>query len=170
MVLTNDSGFAETLRLLRGHGAERQYYHRLVGTNSRLDTLQAAILLAKFGHLEEWTRRRRDNAEYYASRLAGSGLNAPYVALGGTHVFNQFTIRVPNRDSVRQRMDARGVATAIYYPVPLHLQECFASLGYKQGDLPASEQAASEVLSIPIDPELTPEEREIVVEALLASV
>jgi dTDP-4-amino-4,6-dideoxygalactose transaminase len=169
IITTNDSALAEKLRILRNHGAEPKYYHRVAGINSRLDSLQAAILLVKLKYLDEWTSRRRANASSYRalfeSRLAGR-LGLPREASGLKHVYNQFTIRLANRDAVRERLAELGVATEIYYPVPLHLQECYAALGYREGDLPHSERAARETLALPVDPGLTFEEIESVVERL----
>lgn len=167
MMTTDDEAFAARLRILREHGGEQRYYHRMVGINSRLDTLQAAILLAKFDRLEKWTVQRQGHAEFYRSQLADvAQIQLPAADPDARHVYNQFTIRTTDRDRVQRAMDEAGVASAIYYPVPLHLQECFAGLGYKPGNLPESERAAQEVLSIPIDPDLTAEERDRVVRAV----
>ena len=138
------------------------------GINSRLDTLQAAILLVKLKYLDQWTARRQANAARYRSLLQTlvGKVGLPTELPGLKHIYNQFTIRVPDRDAVRRRLAELGVATEIYYPVPLHLQECFASLGYRKGDLPHSEKAAREVLALPIDPGLTEEEIDSVAERL----
>ena len=173
IITTNDAGLAETLRRLRVHGSTVKYRHEVVGVNSRLDSMQAAILLVKFGFLEEWTDLRRANAAAYRERLGGrlaGRVGLPAERNYCRHVYNQFTLTVPDRDRVRQRLADSGVASDIYYPIPLHLQECFAGLGYKAGDFPCSEAAAAEVLSIPIDPALTLDELETVVERLDAAI
>jgi len=172
MLTTNSDVLAETLRLYAGHGMNPRYYHRVVGINSRLDTLQAAILGVKLRHLDHWTEQRRANAERYDHLMANAGLDRQVVLpindARCDHVWNQYTIRVGGgrRDMVRARLAERGVGAEIYYPVPLHLQECFASLGWSEGSLPHTEQAAAEVLSLPIYPELTAAEQEIVVQTL----
>jgi dTDP-4-amino-4,6-dideoxygalactose transaminase len=169
IVTTDDSALAEKLRVLRCHGSDPKYYHHVVGINSRLDTLQAAILLVKLKYLDEWTARRQANAARYRSllesRLAGK-VGVPAERPGMKHIYNQFTIRVADRDGVRRRLAELGVATEIYYPAPLHQQECFVSLGYREGDLPHSERAARETLALPIDPGLTDDEIDSVAERL----
>jgi dTDP-4-amino-4,6-dideoxygalactose transaminase len=151
MLTTNDADLAAKLRLLRGHGAEKRYYHRMVGVNSRLDTLQAAVLLVKLRHLDEWTERRRHNAEVYRRALANAAaITLPVELADCRHIYNQFVVRVPQRDRVREAMAQAAVASEIYYPVPLQLQECFAYLGYSAGDLPHSEAAAASSLALPI--------------------
>ena len=161
LITTNDADLAAKLRILREHGSEARYFHRMVGMNSRLDTLQAATLLAKFRHLDAWTASRRAHAAIYLDQLQlgqVQGLLLPRQSPECLHVYNQFTIRVQNRDELRDHLAAAGVASAIYYPVPLHLQECFAGLGYKPGDMPHSEAAARTVLSIPVESSLTDDE------------
>lgn len=167
LITTNDAELAAKLRILREHGSEARYYHRVVGMNSRLDTLQAATLLAKFAHLEAWTGSRRAHAATYLSELRGAKL--PQESPDCFHVYNQFTIRADDRDELKGRLDAAGVASAIYYPVPLHLQDCFAGLGYKPGDMPHSEAAAKSVLSIPVEASLTDAEVAFVVERVNAA-
>ncbi len=167
LITTNDAGLAAKLRILREHGSEARYYHRVVGMNSRLDTLQAATLLAKFAHLEEWTGSRRAHAATYMTELRGAKL--PQESPDCFHVYNQFTIRADDRDELKGRLDAAGVASAIYYPVPLHLQDCFAGLGYKPGDMPHSEAAAKSVLSIPVEASLTDAEVAFVVDRVNAA-
>ena len=163
IVVTNDPTRAARLRALRVHGETTRYHHRFVGGNFRLDALQAAVIHAKLPHLDRWTNQRIANAALYR-RLLGDfatrhpdALTLPRVSTD-RHVFNQFVVRVPDRDCVRERLTAAGIGTAIYYPLPLHLQECFAGLGYRPGDLPNSEGAAQEVLALPIFPELTPDQ------------
>ncbi|MGQ0814195.1 MAG: DegT/DnrJ/EryC1/StrS family aminotransferase [Gemmatimonadota bacterium] len=168
LMVTDDDAFAEKLRKLRVHGGRQMYHHEMVGTNSRLDALQAAVLSAKLPHLDRWAGARRANAAEYDSAFADcSAFVTPVELDGNYHVFNQYTLRVRERDRLKQQLDAAGIGNAIYYPLPLHLQECFASLGYGRGDLPISEQLASEVISIPVFPELTAAEKSQVVEAIL---
>jgi dTDP-4-amino-4,6-dideoxygalactose transaminase len=163
------SQLAERLRLLRGHGMHPRYYHREVGINSRLDTLQAAALCVKLDHLEHWTAQRTQNAGHYAELFTEFGLDRvlglPHEAPLRRHVWNQYIVRVPEgrRDSLRQFLSEAKIGTEIYYPVPLHLQECFRSLGYGPGDLPESERAAAETLALPIFPGLTAAEQLTVV-------
>ena len=172
MITTDDEALAEKLRMLRVHGSRTRYYHELVGINSRLDSLQAAILLVKFRYLEDWTERRRSNAAVYRERLGGDGrVGLPVERSGSRHVYNQFTVRVKDRDSVKRRLGEAGVGSEIYYPVPLHLQTCLAGLsyregGYREGDFPVSEAAAGEVLSLPIEEGLGAAEIECVAERL----
>ena len=160
IVVTDDPARADKLRALRVHGETTRYHHRFVGGNFRLDALQAAVIHAKLPHLDGWTDQRIANAALYRSLLGDLASSHPdALALPGTvtdrHVFNQFVIRVADRDRVQERLAGAGIGTAIYYPLPLHLQECFAGLGYQPGDLPNSERAAREVLALPIFPELT---------------
>ena len=159
LVTTNDDDFAARVRLLRTHGGERQYYHRVVGGNFRIDALQAAVLRVKAPRLAGWTDRRRRNADLYRRLFRDAGLEGrvtlPAEGEGQHHIYNQFVIRVPHRDRVKEALAAREVATAIYYPVPFHLQECFAPLGYREGVFPHAEAAARETLALPIYPELT---------------
>jgi dTDP-4-amino-4,6-dideoxygalactose transaminase len=170
LVTTNNAALAEKLRFLRVHGARKKYEYELLGLNSRLDALQAAILRVKLRHLEQWTAGRRRNAERYRElfhefRLE-SMLKSPATPPRCTHVYNQFTIRVRERDALREHLLNRGIPTEIYYPKPLHLQKAFAYLGYKAGDFPESEAAGFEVLSLPIYPELTEEQQRSVVAAI----
>jgi dTDP-4-amino-4,6-dideoxygalactose transaminase len=158
MITVRDADLAERLRLLREHGAKPKYYHSLVGTNSRLDALQAAILRVKLKHLDRWSEKRAKNAAAYDAQLEGARLTRPYKDPRGRHIYNQYVIRSEARDGLRQHLTDRGIGTEIYYPVPLHLQKCFASLGYQEGDMPQAEAAAREVLALPIYPELTEEQ------------
>jgi dTDP-4-amino-4,6-dideoxygalactose transaminase len=171
LVTTSDDALAERVRLLRNHGAERQYYHRLVGGNFRLDALQAAVLRVKAPHLEAWTDARRQNARRYRELFADAGLTdrvtLPVEAAERTHIYNQFVIRVSDRDRIKASLDNAGVGTAIYYPVPFHLQECFADLGYAAGAFPESEAAARDSLALPIYGELTVDQQSYVVEAVV---
>ncbi|MBI5086330.1 MAG: DegT/DnrJ/EryC1/StrS family aminotransferase [Acidobacteria bacterium] len=160
MLTTSDAGLAHQLRALRVHGSHQRYYHEWVGINSRLDALQAAVLNVKFRHLDSWTAGRQHNASLY--RRYFSELDVPVippeVAAGTTrHVYNQFVIRCQKRDALRSWLSERGIGTEVYYPLPLHLQECFSGLGYAPGDFPESERAAKESLALPIFPELAEE-------------
>jgi dTDP-4-amino-4,6-dideoxygalactose transaminase len=172
MCVTNDPELAELMGILRVHGSKPKYYHKYIGFNSRLDSLQAAVLSVKLRYLDEWHEGRRRNAADYNAKLAGTAaLELPQVAAYGGdayHIYNQYTIRVTNghRDAVVAGMKERGIGCEVYYPVCLHEQECYASLGYNLGDLPNSEAAAREVLSVPIYPELTEALRDEVVNAL----
>jgi dTDP-4-amino-4,6-dideoxygalactose transaminase len=170
LVTTDDDGLAASVRRLRNHGTERQYFHRTVGGNFRLDALQAAVLRVKAPHLAEWTAARQRNAARYRDLFRAHGLEGtvmlPAEAPDRTHIYNQFVIRLPERDRIRAALQARGIATAIYYPVPLHLQECFAGLGYRAGQLPRAEAAACDSLALPIFGELTLEQQEYVVDGI----
>jgi dTDP-4-amino-4,6-dideoxygalactose transaminase len=170
LVTTNDPALARELRLLRNHGAEPKYFHSRIGGNFRLDALQAAVLRVKLPQLDRWTEARRANARRYTALFTAAGL-ATKVALpsetpGCRHIFNQYVVRVPERDRVRAFLTTQGVGTEIYYPVPFHLQECFASLGHRRGDFPHAEQAAETTLALPIYAELTLEQQQAVVSAL----
>jgi dTDP-4-amino-4,6-dideoxygalactose transaminase len=156
---TQDADLAERMRVLRVHGGKPKYYHALIGGNFRIDELQAAVLRVKLKYLDGWTQGRQRNAAYYDKAFAAAGLGGkvrtPLAVAGYRHIFNQYVIRVPKRDALRARLTERGIGTEIYYPVPLHLQQCFAYLGYREGDFPQSESAALETLALPIYPELT---------------
>jgi dTDP-4-amino-4,6-dideoxygalactose transaminase len=158
MVTAQDAALADRVRLLREHGARPKYYHALVGTNSRLDAIQAAILRVKLRHLDRWSEGRARNATLYDQLFEGSRVGRPYRDPRARHIYNQYVVRVPNRDQVREGLAERGVGTEVYYPVPLHLQKCFATLGHQVGDMPQSEAAALETLALPIYPELTEEQ------------
>ncbi|HYT82020.1 MAG TPA: DegT/DnrJ/EryC1/StrS family aminotransferase [Gemmatimonadales bacterium] len=167
MMVTSDAAAAERLRKLRLHGGARQYHHDEVGTNSRLDTLQAAVLLAKLPHLAGWSATRREHAAYYAQGLAGvPQVRPPVVDAANEHIFHQYTLRVERRDELQAHLKKEGIGHAVYYPVPLHLQTCFAHLGYGRGSLPESERAAREVISLPIYPELTRAQLDRVIDAI----
>ena len=171
-VVTNDEALAERLRRLRVHGGATEYHHEEVGFNSRLDTLQAAVLRVKLPHLDEWSDARRERADNYTRLLDDAGLlkfvTPPFVRTDARHIFHQYVIRVPaaRRDALIEHLKQNGVGTKIYYPVPLHLQKCFAYLGYKEGDFPEAESAARETLALPMFPELTDEQQQYVVETL----
>jgi dTDP-4-amino-4,6-dideoxygalactose transaminase len=155
LATTQDPDLADRLRSLRVYGGRERYLHDELGFNSRLDEIQAAVLRVKLAFLEQWTARRRAIAERYRAGLAGSGVGLPVEAPGSRHVYHQFAIRVPDRDAVQRRMAERGVRTAVYYPLPLHLQPMYRELGYRSGDFPEAERAAREVLCLPMYPELT---------------
>ncbi|MFL5608385.1 MAG: DegT/DnrJ/EryC1/StrS family aminotransferase [Gemmatimonadaceae bacterium] len=161
MIVTQHDAIAERLRRLRVHGGAKQYFHDEVGYNSRLDALQAAVLSAKLPHLAGWSAKRRENAAYYDAAFADlvktGSLTTPYVAPENESIFNQYTVRIAGgrRDALQAFLKERGIGSSIYYPLPLHLQPCFAYLGYRAGQCPESERAAKEVLSLPIYPELT---------------
>lgn len=159
MMVTQDEALFEELMKLRTHGSRRTYYHEIVGYNSRLDTLQAAVLRAKLPHLAQWSAARRANAAFYDAAFADiSEIGTPVVDPRNESIFNQYTIRVPNRDALQLQLKNAGVGSSVYYPLPLHLQPCFAYLGYREGACPASERAAHEVVSLPVFPELTREQ------------
>jgi dTDP-4-amino-4,6-dideoxygalactose transaminase len=177
MVVTNDPDLAERIRVLRVHGSKPKYYHKLIGGNFRLDTIQAAVLNVKLNYLDQWTKRRQENADRYEMLFRQSGLlqngrvrlpEAVYRAAGVKHyhIYNQFVLRVERRDGLMAYLKEKGIGTEVYYPVPFHLQECFHYLGYKEGDFPESERAAKETIAIPIYPELTTEQQTEVVEAI----
>ena len=170
MVTTNDSELADQVKLLRNHGYQPKYYNKVVGGNFRLDALQAAVLRVKLKYLDQWTAARQHNATIYKRLFAASSLEGqvslPFEAPGVRHIYNQFVIRVAWRDELIKFLKGRQIGTEIYYPVPLHLQECFADLGYKTRDFLESELAANETLALPIYPELTEEMLETVVNAI----
>jgi len=155
MMTTNDDALAEKLRILRVHGASKKYFHKVIGVNSRLDALQATVLRVKLPCLEAWSDARAAHARCYAELFAGSKVVTPVAKPYGRHVYNQYTLRAANRDGLEAHLKSRDVGCAIYYPVPLHRQDCYADLGYREGSLPRAERAAREVLSIPVYPEMT---------------
>jgi dTDP-4-amino-4,6-dideoxygalactose transaminase len=167
MVVTNDAPRAEKLRCLRGHGAKPKYYHRIIGGNFRLDAIQAAVVSAKLPHLDNWTAARQSNAKRYDQLFQEAGLpvGLPAVATD-RHIFNQYVIRVSDRDELQAFLKSKGVGTEVYYPVPMHLQDCFAYLGHAAGAFPESERAAKETLALPIYPELTESQSQFVVECI----
>jgi len=169
MMLTQDERLATRLNRLRVHGGAKTYYHDEVGYNSRLDALQAAVLHAKLPHLEAWSAKRRANAAYYDAAFADlADVKRPHIEPCNVSIFNQYTLRVARRDDLQSFLKGRGIGTAIYYPLPLHLQPCFAYLGYKAGSCPEAERAAGEVLSLPIYPELTQAQLDEVIGAVRA--
>ncbi|HSC15992.1 MAG TPA: DegT/DnrJ/EryC1/StrS family aminotransferase [Gammaproteobacteria bacterium] len=172
MNVTNDAALQERMRILRVHGGEPKYYHSVIGGNFRLDELQAAVLVIKLKHLDDWTRARQANAarydELFRSADLGAAIKPPTRVAGSRHIFNQYVIRTRKRDELRAHLVASGVGTEIYYPVPLHAQRCFAYLEHDPSDFPQAQKAASEVLALPIYPELTPEQLEYVVRQIAA--
>jgi dTDP-4-amino-4,6-dideoxygalactose transaminase len=170
LVVTNDDALAHELTLLRNHGAEPKYFHKRIGGNFRLDALQAAVLRVKLPHLDRWTEARRANARRYDELFADAGLTSklglPRELPGFHHIFNQYIVRVPERDRVRGYLTEQGIGTEIYYPVPFHLQECFAALGHRRGDFPHAEEAADSTLALPIYGELTVQQQQAVVSAI----
>ena len=169
LVTATDAKLAHRLKLIRNHGMEPKYYHHLVGANFRIDALQAAVLRVKLPYLPAWSDARRANAARYRALFADAGLShvtLPCEAPERTHIYNQFVIRVPERDRLRAHLDAAGIGTEVYYPVPFHLQECFAGLGYKAAAFPVAEAAAQQSLALPIYPELTVAQQAAVVGAI----
>jgi dTDP-4-amino-4,6-dideoxygalactose transaminase len=173
MVVTDNPLLAEKVRLLRVHGSQPKYFHKAIGVNSRLDTIQAAILLVKFKYLEKWTAERQRKAERYQQLFEDllssvKGFKLPTVQYQSRHIFHQYVIRVPERDRLKQFLAEEGIGTDIYYPVPLHLQECYSFLNYRRGDLPVSEKVSEEVLALPIYPELTEDQQSVIVNRIKA--
>lgn len=175
MVVCRDDALAARIRSLRNHGMAPRYYHQWVGGNFRLDALQAAVLNVKLAHLDDWGRGRRERAAFYRAGFAQRGLAEkvrlplePWIGSGlpNHHIYNQFIVRVPRRNELREYLREAGVGTEIYYPLPLHLQECFRDLGYSRGDFPEAEKASEESLALPIFPELTPEQQGHVVDSI----
>jgi dTDP-4-amino-4,6-dideoxygalactose transaminase len=173
-VTTNDDELARVVRTLRLHGESERYHHARVGGNFRMDSVQAAVLLAKLPRLEKWTERRIAIAGRYGELMWDAEVSGrivlPGVAVGRKHVFHQYVVRVRDREQVRARLSDRGISTAVFYPVPFHLQECFADLGYREGDFPQAEKAAKEVLALPMFPQLTDAEVDRVAEELLVAI
>jgi dTDP-4-amino-4,6-dideoxygalactose transaminase len=166
LVTTNDAALAKRARLLRTHGMEPRYHHDLVGGNFRMDALQAAVLRVKAPHLTRWTEARRANAARYRRMFTDHLLELPFEPSDRSHIFNQYVIRTPDRDGLKRHLDENGIGNEIYYPLPLHLQPCFADLGHKRGDFPCAERAARESLAIPIYGELTVDQQQAVVTAV----
>jgi dTDP-4-amino-4,6-dideoxygalactose transaminase len=167
MITTNDASIASVLRELRTHGQSAEpYIHKRIGTNSRLDELQAAVLRTKFNHLNRWNDQRNRNARYYLETLKDLPIQLPRVDDGNKSIFHQFVIRSSKRDGLKSFLAEKGIGSAIYYPVPLHLQPCFKYLGYKRGDFPEAERCASEVLALPIYPELSQDQLQYVSETI----
>ena len=177
MVVARDSSLHDKLKILRVHGSRPKYFHKIVGGNFRLDALQAAVLLVKLKYLDSWSEKRRKNASYYNKLFSESGvikegfIETPEEVYRDTgdqnhHIYNQYTIRAQSRDKLRTYLTEQGIGTSIYYPVPLHLQECYKDLGYLKGDFPESEKASESVLSLPVYPELAPSQQEYIMEKI----
>ena len=169
-LVTNDPELAERCRCLRGHGASPKYFHKVVGGNFRLDTLQAAVLRVKLHRLDEWTAARQRNADAYTAAFTGAGLAGVPVGtprvIRSRHVFNQYVVRLTDRDAVQRHLKLQKIGSKVYYPQPMHLQECFAYLGHGPGDFPESERAAAATLALPIHPELLPVQRDRIVRVI----
>ena len=167
MVVTNDEDLYNRLKIMRNHGANPKYNHKYIGGNFRLDPIQAAVLLVKLPHLDNWSEARRHNAAFYNQQFASTIVKTPYISPDCVSIYNQYVIRVPKRDELTNYLREKGIGYAIYYPSPMHLQECFKHLGYKQGDFPEAEKAGKEAVAISIYPELTNDMKERVAETVL---
>lgn len=170
MCVTQSDELAEKLRVLRVHGGKPKYYHSMIGGNFRLDALQAAILSVKLKHLDSWTLGRQKNADRYDQLFAEQcpSITPPVRLSGGRHIFNQYTVRVADREGLRKHLGDRQIGSEVYYPVPLHRQQCFEYLGYKQGDFPISEEAAGSVISVPVYPEMSHAQQRYVVDGVVS--
>ncbi|MBE0536459.1 MAG: DegT/DnrJ/EryC1/StrS family aminotransferase [Phycisphaerae bacterium] len=168
MIVTNDKKLYKRLMIMRNHGMEPKYYHKEIGGNFRLDPIQAAALLVKLPYLDKWSAKRRKNAKYYSKRFKGTVVRTPQISKDCESIYNQYVIRVPRRDELVEYLRKKDIGCEVYYPVPLHLQECFAFLGYKQGAFPKAETASQEVLALPIYPELTDDMKDYVIETVLS--
>jgi dTDP-4-amino-4,6-dideoxygalactose transaminase len=172
MCTAQDAELAERMRVMRVHGGKPKYYHSVIGGNFRLDELQAAVLVVKLAHLDKWTEGRQRNARFYDAAFARAGLvgkvTLPYAVPRGRHIYNQYVIRVPDRDKLKNFLNERGIGTEIYYPVPLHMQKCFEYLGYQPSDCPHSAAAAAETVAVPVYPELSEEQLQWVVDSVAA--
>lgn len=167
MCLTNSDDLAAKLKQLRVHGENPKYFHKWVGLNSRLDTLQAAVLSVKLDRLAQWSENRRANAKFYDGQLDGiAQIQTPYIASEAVTIYNQYTLICEDRDGLLSHLQSKNIGCAVYYPLPLHLQECFAGLGYQEGDFPVAERLAQQVLSIPIYPELSTEQKQYVCDSI----
>jgi UDP-2-acetamido-2-deoxy-ribo-hexuluronate aminotransferase len=168
MVVTSDDKMAEKIRMIANHGSKVRYYHELLGVNSRLDTLQAAILRVKLRHLDEWNKKRREIAQYYSGKLKSKAITPPYTASYAQHIFHQYTLLVSEgRDEFQKYLNEKHIPNAIHYPIPLHLQDAFRKHSrYKAGDFPRSEKAAEQVISLPMHPDLTKEELDYIIETI----
>ena len=169
-ICTNDDKFAETCRLLRVHGSGQTYYHKLLGGMFRLAAIQAAVLSVKLKYLDQWHEARRRNASLYDKLFDGTKVKRPVIDAGNWSIYNQYVVRVPDRDALKQRLAQNGIGTAVYYPLGLHLQECFRDLGYREGDLPETERACREVLALPVYPELSEEQVRYIAGEVIAAV
>ena len=171
MVVTNDPSLGERAQIMRNHGSKPKYYHKFVGGNFRLDPIQAVVLLVKLKYLPQWHEGRRRNAAYYDKKFAAAGkkVTTPHIESWNYSIYNQYVIRVANRDQVLAHLKQKEIGSEVYYPLPLHVQECFKYLGYKEGDMPQAERAAKETLALPIYPELSDEMKDYVVASVVES-
>ena len=168
MIVTNDEQLYNRLVIMRNNGSKPKYYHKYIGGNFRLDPIQAAVLLVKLPHLDDWSEARRRNAAYYDEKFKGTAVKIPYISPDCVTIYNQYCIRVPKRDELLAHLQKNKIGCEVYYPVPMHLQECFKYLGYTQGDFPEAEKAAKEIMAIPVYPELTDQMKDYVVESILS--
>ena len=168
MIVTNDEALYHRLFIMRNHGSEPKYYHKYVGGNFRLDPIQAVALLAKLPYLNEWSQARRKNAAYYNKKFEETSVGTPFIREDCVSIYNQYVICVTNRDTLFEHLKANNIGCEIYYPVPMHLQECFAYLGCKRGDFPNAEEAADHVLALPVYPELTDEMKDYVADTIIS--
>ncbi len=167
MIVTNDEKLYQRLFIMRNHGSQPKYYHKFIGGNFRLDPIQAVALSVKLPYLNQWSEARRQNAEYYNKKFEGSEVQTPYISPDCVSIYNQYCIRVPRRDELLAHLKKNQIGCEIYYPLPLHLQECFAYLNYKEGDFPEAEMAAKEIMALPIYPELTDGMKNTVTDTIL---
>ncbi|MHC4807181.1 MAG: DegT/DnrJ/EryC1/StrS family aminotransferase, partial [Planctomycetota bacterium] len=167
LVTTNTESLAERIRILRNHGQNPPYFYKAIGGNFRLDSVQAAVLTVKLRYLDGWTEKRRQNAALYDSIFADSPVRAPEIGANNVSIYHQYTVTVPKRDRLQKFLAENQIGSAIFYPKPLHLQDCFKDLGYRRGDLPVAERLCNEVLSLPVYPELLPEQIEYVARTVL---
>ena len=168
MIVTNDKALFERMQIMRDHGQKPRYYYHYIGGNFRLDPVQAAALLIKLPYLDKWSQQRRENAAYYDKRFADIQIQTPYINPDCVSIYNQYCIQISRRDELIEHLQKNNIGCAIYYPVPMHMQECFQYLGYKEGNFPESEKAAKHILAIPIYPELTDEMKEYAANAVLS--
>lgn len=166
MLVTSSDALADKIRVLRDHGAKKKYHHKVVGVNSRLDEIQAAVLLVKLKYLDRWNEARRKHARDYAEGLAGLPLTLPSEPKGRTHIYHLYSVQTDRRDALAAHLTSKGIGSGVYYPVPMHLQPCYKALGYKKGDFPVTERVTSRVLSLPMFPELTRGQKEHVISAV----
>lgn len=167
LILTNNKSLSEKIKILRNQGNKTKYIHLLIGRNNRMDSIQAAVLNVKLRYLDEWNRKRQELAHYYNDGLSGLAFKTPFVADHSTHIYHQYVVRVKGeREGLINYLQGKGIDSRVFYPIPLHLQKCFKYLGYKKGDFPESEKAAQQTLTLPIDPSLTQEEKEYIVQSL----
>ena len=170
MIVTNNEQLYSRLKTMRNHGSNPKYYHQFVGGNFRLDAIQATVLLVKLSYLDDWSEARRRNAAFYNEKFTNTVVETPYIHPNCVSIYNQYVIRIPKRDEVVAHLRKENIGCEIYYPCPMHLQECFRNLGYKQGDFPETEKATKEVLAIPIYPELTDDMQDCVAEKIISFV